>query len=167
MNGQSTSAQSQWNRLIAVPPCWLKSDYGKRFLTKENRQIFVANQEIGEAKGKRSCQGINRENQKGTLTTSLEVDFLSEGQRARTSSCDGGPRTKGSPVSFPRKRESTMQTYCVYILASSRRGTLCSGLTRDQKERRNIRIEKRIADGGIHVLTWDRVDSRFRGNDNH
>ncbi|MFH1011438.1 MAG: hypothetical protein V1784_09435 [bacterium] len=29
----------------------------------------------------------------------------------------------------------------------------------------NIRIEKRIADGGIPIMIWERVDSRFRGND--
>ncbi len=29
----------------------------------------------------------------------------------------------------------------------------------------NMRNEKRIADGRIHSMTWERVDSRFRGND--
>jgi len=41
------------------------------------------------------------------------------------------------------------------------------GVSGDEEECMNIRIEKRITDGGIHVLTCERVDSRFRGNDTH
>jgi hypothetical protein len=58
-----------------------------------------------------------------------------------------------------------METFCVYILPSPKRRILHIRVTNDSEEGMNIGIEKKTAHGGISIVTWERVDSRFRGND--
>jgi len=59
-----------------------------------------------------------------------------------------------------------METYYGPILASQS-GDPSIGVTNDEQECMNIGIKRAIADGGIPIMTSERVDSRFRGNDNH
>ncbi|MFH1010079.1 MAG: hypothetical protein V1784_02450 [bacterium] len=58
-----------------------------------------------------------------------------------------------------------METFYVYILPSPKGRILHIGVTNDSEEGVNIRSEKKTADGRISIVTWKRVDSRFRGND--